>query len=185
MTDLRRKSQTAFVVIKLCISATPYYLMRFNRKWGDVNFIGGHLKDRDAGNYETAARRELWEEVPSIRSYTPLVLDPITKLVRYGPIYSRSKGGNVEYDIQFFLLRLQHSPHILIDELSDRTMNVWVPQNDLLKQNRFRLSGLVRFLDEIFPGGLSRVPYSFDEEVIITKDLQEDLRSRQLAFSLS
>jgi 8-oxo-dGTP pyrophosphatase MutT (NUDIX family) len=80
-----------------------YYLMRVDPKWKDINFIGGHEKDRDSGNFERTARRELWEEVPSIRDYREFDVVPLTTELYYGPIESRSKGGTVEYELRFFL----------------------------------------------------------------------------------
>src|ERR1700681_2120072 len=64
-----RKSRVGFVIIKLSVAGTAYFLMRINPKWKDVNFIGGHAKIRDADNLAITARRELWEEVPAIRRY--------------------------------------------------------------------------------------------------------------------
>src|SRR5882672_9052579 len=142
--NVRRKSRVGFVVIKLHVGGTAYFLMRLNSKWKDVNFIGGHAKTRDLENLATTARRELWEEVPSIRTYTSLELMPLTKEVHYGPIRSRSRGEDVEYELQFFLLKFDHPPQLLVEALSLRSKNVWVTQEELIHPGRFRVSGLAK-----------------------------------------
>lgn len=54
-----KRSRCAFVVIKLRIAGEDYFLMRRDPDWRDVSFIGGHASERDNGNLERAARREL------------------------------------------------------------------------------------------------------------------------------
>ena len=160
MNKSPRKSRVGFVVIKLSVSGTACFLMRFNSKWKDVNFIGGHEEPRDSGKFEKTARRELWEEVPSFRGYSDYSLEALTSLVHYGPIQSRSRGNKVKYEVQFFLLRINESPDTLIGMLGPRTKNILVPECYLLNQGRIRVSDLVPLLDNIYPGGLQNIPYS-------------------------
>src|SRR5262249_27251097 len=151
-------------------------------KWRDINFIGGHSKDRDAGSLERTARRELWEEVPSIRYYSEFLLEPLTPKMPYGPIKSLSRGDVVKYEVQFFLVRVESSPQTLVEMLGSRSKNIWVSQYDLLLQARFRVSGLVRCLDESYPGGLDRIPYSSGIDLAFMRDRIERLNSKQLEF---
>jgi NUDIX domain len=100
--SMSETSRVGFVIIKMRAEGASYYLMRINPKWKDINFIGGHEKPRDVKNLKTTARRELWEEVPSIRARVDFHLEPLTPEVIHGPILSKSRGVNVEYQIQFF-----------------------------------------------------------------------------------
>ena len=169
MNQVLRRTRIGFVVIKLLVGGAPYFLMRVNPKWKDVNFIGGHEKDRDGGNLGKTARRELWEEVPSIRSYKDFSLEPLTPVIHHGPILSRSRGNEVEYDVQFFLLRISGALEALVEMPSPRTKNVLILERDLLTEGRVRASGLVQLLDGLLTGGLASVPYSSPVELRIPR----------------
>lgn len=184
MSAFRRKSRVGFVVIKVSVGGTAFYLMRINQKWKDVNFVGGHEKDRDAGSLEKTARRELWEEVPPIRDFTDFGLRPLTQRLHYGPIESRSKGGEVEYELQFFLLAMDRSPEALIRALSERTKNIWVAESDLLIPRRYRVSGLVKLLEATIPGGLQALPYSSAIDLDFMRDRILNFSSKQIGLAL-
>jgi hypothetical protein len=178
------ESRLGLVVIKLCAEGTPYYLMRLNPKWKDVNFIGGHEKPRDLGNLEKTARRELWEEVPSIRSHINFQLEPLTREVHHGPIVSKSKGNTVEYQLQFFLLKMESPPEALIEMISVRSRNVWLTEDELVSQTRYRISGLVGALHHVSPGGLASIPYSSQAEVAVIHRRFRHVSSEQLDLAL-
>jgi hypothetical protein len=163
MTDMKadlRISRGGFVVIKLLVNGTVCLLVRKNLKWRDLNLIGGHEKDRDQGRLIRAAQRELWEEVPSIRDMSDINLEPLTKEVRYGPVLSRSAGLETNYEVQFFLLRIGGNPTDLLDNLGARTLNVLVPQEEILRNDNGRVSGLISFLDRTVPGGIPGIALS-------------------------
>ena len=184
MNGLLRKSRVGFVVVKLSVGGAAFFLMRLNAKWKDVNFIGGHEKLRDSGNLEKTARRELWEEVPSIRGYSDVTLEPLTQLMHYGPIRSRSNGGDVEYEIQFFLLRISYSPEVLVEMLSSRTKNIWVAEHDLLNRTRFRVSGLVDLLERSLPGGLQEIAYSSPIDLDFMRNRFMSTHGKQIELAL-
>jgi len=184
MTSMATVSRVGLVVIKLRVEGAPYYLMRSNPRWKDVNFIGGHEKQRDTGNLEKTARRELWEEVPSIRSYASFHLEALTEEVHHGPILSKSKGENVEYQLRFFLLKIESSPEAFVNAISARSMNVWVSENDLLSQTRFRISGLVGVLQRILPDGLASIPYSSEVDLAAIQHRFRGATAQQLEFAL-
>ena len=179
-----RKSRVAFVVIKLAVGGKSYFLMRYDPKWRDVNFIGGHVKDRDMADLRKTARRELWEEVPSVRPYDSIELEPLTSEVHYGPIHSRSRSDHVSYDLQFFLLKIGHHPEQFVQLLSLRSKNVWVAQDEMLNVGRFRISGLAKLLDESFPGGIAAIPDSSPTDLYKLRDRFENFDGDQLSFSL-
>ena len=179
-----KKSVVGFAIVKIAVAGTAYFLMRLNPKWRDVNFVGGHAKERDAGNLERTARGELWEEVPSIRRYNEFHLEPLTSKIHYGPIDSLSRGGTVEYELQFFLACIERSPEMLVETLGSRSKNIWVPQHELLFQRRLRVSGLVRFLHDVYPGGLDNIPYSSGTDLGPMKDLIVRMDGKQLEFAL-
>jgi hypothetical protein len=158
-TDLRI-SRGGFVVIKLLVNGTICLLVRKNLKWKDLNLIGGHEKKRDQGKLIRAAERELWEEVPSIRDIPNLSLEPLTDEVQYGPVLSRSVGQETNYEVQFFLLRIGGNPKNLLDNLGTRTMNVLVPQEEILRNDSARVSGLILFLNRIVSGGITGIALS-------------------------
>jgi hypothetical protein len=158
-TDLRI-SRGGFIVIKLLVSGTVCLLLRKNLKWKDVNLIGGHEKDRDRGSLMRAAQRELWEEVPSSRDMPDLYLEPLTPEVQYGPVLSRSVGRETKYEVQFFLLKIGANPSDLLNRLGARTLNVLVPQEDILRNTSGRVSGLISFLNQIVPGGIEGITMS-------------------------
>src|SRR5258708_8445109 len=158
-TDLR-VSRGGFVVIKLLVNGRVCLLVRKNLKWKDLNLIGGHEKERDQGRLIRAAQRELWEEVPSIRDMPDLTLEPLTEEVRYGPVLSRSVGQETNYEVQFFVLRIGGNPTSLLNNLGTRTMNVLIPQEEILRNDSTRISGLISFLNRILPGGIAEIALS-------------------------
>lgn len=160
-----KKSRCGFVVIKFNIDAEDYFVMRLNPKWKDMNFVGGHEIPRDGGSLERAARRELLEEVPALRTFRCFELAPLTDDISYGPIFSHSAGCQVEYLLQFFLLRFNDSPKPLFEALGTRTRNALVSQKDLLTQRKYRVTGLVNVLNDTLPGGLQLIPYSWPDDV--------------------
>lgn len=184
MTAAPRKSRVGFVVIKLRVGETVFYLMRVNSKWKDINFIGGHDKRRDSGNLMSTARRELWEEVPSLRGYPRLNLEALSGVVRYGPVLSRSKGDQVEYEVQFFLLKIDQSPAALVELLSSRTRNVWVSEEELAHPGKYRLSSLVKLLDRVVPGGIRNIPFSSATNMSDWRSYFEPQDDIQLKFAL-
>ncbi len=160
-----KTSRLAFVVIKLRLAGKPYFLLRKNPKWKDVNFIGGHQEDRD-GSPLRAARRELFEEVPSIRRLGGVTLVPLIEHVSYGPIFSRSSGANVLYEIDFFLLNLASDPNHLLTGLAVRTQNRLIAEEALKHSGKIRVSSLVDLLDKLYAGGISSIPYSSTLEIM-------------------
>lgn len=173
-----------FAVVKLRVGEASYFLMRFNPKWKDLNFIGGHEKPRDAGDLRTTARRELWEEVPSVRPYVEFDLKALGPEVQYGPVFSKSRGEQVEYNVQFFLVLMAASPIQLVESLSWRSKNVWVSEDELIDPQQYRLSGLVRVLSTIVPAGLKGIDYSSecDLRLLETRFTHSDLKQLSFAF---
>jgi hypothetical protein len=181
-----RQSVVGFAVVKLAVAGMPFYLMRLNAKWKDISFIGGHVKDRDAGSLETTTRRELYEEVPSIRHYDKITLEQLTPRIQFGPVKSLSRHELVNYELQFFLVRLEQSPEAMVHMLGAKSKNVWVSQYDLLQSGRYRIAQLVYLLDRTYPGGLDKIPYSSSINLnfpVQSRDFGA-LYSNQLEFAL-
>ncbi len=160
-----KKSRCAFVVIKLRIDGKIYFLMRQDARWKDLNFIGGHERARDAANLRRAARRELLEEVPSLRSARSFELAPLTSQFVHGPVYSRSAGCEVEYELQFFLAKFGTAPERLLESLGRRSANELVCQDELLRPSSYRVSKLVQVLSDKLREGLQAIPFSWPEDV--------------------
>jgi hypothetical protein len=110
-------------------------------------------------------------------------LETLTQEVHHGPILSKSKGTDVEYQLQFFLLKINSSPEALVEMISVRSRNVWVTEDELISQTRFRISGLVAVLNHILSGGLASIPYSFPDVTSIHRRLR-CVSSEQLELEL-
>lgn len=160
-----KRSRCAFVVVKLRIEGQDYLLMRRDRDWKDISFIGGHTSERDKGKLERTARRELLEEVPALRSFDRIELTPLTGEITHGPVYSLSARCPVLYQLRFLLLRFGDSPKPIVESLGPRTPNVLIRQADLVVSHKHRVAELVSVLANCIPGGLSSLPYSWPEDL--------------------
>jgi hypothetical protein len=161
-----KRSRCAFVVIKLRIDGEDYFLMRRDLDWKDVSFIGGHAKERDNGKLERAARRELLEEVPSLRAFKLIELTPLTDEIAHGPVYSPSAGCRAEYSLRFFILKFRDSPKPVLEALGSRTPNILIRQDDMLVPRSHRVADLVSVLSGRIPGGLQSIPHSWPEDLV-------------------
>lgn len=160
-----RQTRIALIVVKLLRGGQPAYLMRYSPKWKDISFIGGHEEARDHGRLSATARRELKEEVPGLRGYDGLQLNDLTDRIVHGPVYSRSKGGDRTYLVQFFHLRIPSSIGKFATSVGPRSGNRWVNEQALLEHGRVRVSGYVPLLNAILPHGLVGIPLSSVEDV--------------------
>jgi hypothetical protein len=160
MTEFKQ-SQVALVVVKVKVRGRPYFLMRKNKSWGDVTFIGGHVDHRDGGVFKRAAYRELLEEVPPLRAARSFELKPLTQPLNHGPVESPSAGTTVVYDLQFFLVVFRLTPDRLIASLGPRSLNVLVAQSELLQPHRYKVATLVEVLNSHYRDGLPAIPYSW------------------------
>ena len=165
MNQRIKKSRCGFVVIKLRVCGKVCFLMRQNARWNDLNFIGGHEKACDGASLRKAARRELLEEVPYLRSNRSFELAPLTTQFVHGPVYSRSAGCDVEYELQFFCVEFETSPEHLLESLGPRSANKLVCQDDLLLPRSYRTSKLVQVLSDKLSDGLQAIPFSWPEDV--------------------
>ena len=159
-----RISRCVFVVVKLHLDGEDYVLMRQNTRWKDLNFIGGHVEDKDARNFERAAKRELLEEVPPFRGI-PFKLQPLTDKITHGPVDSRSAGCMVEYELQFYLMKFLSDPSAELSRIGPRSKNLFVKQRDILASHGFRISELLGVLDKSLSGGLKSLPHSWSEDI--------------------
>lgn len=159
-----KASECGFVVIKLRLDDESHYLMRKNLKWQDISFIGGHVNARDSGSLIRAARRELLEEVPSLRG-VPVTLVPLIEELAHGPVYSISAREDVDYRLAFSLVRFEESPLSALDQPGPRTLNVLVSERELLEPRKYKVSSLVPLLHQALQGGLASVPYSWEPDL--------------------
>jgi hypothetical protein len=165
MSEVRKKSRCGFIVAKFVLDGEDYFLMRRDPKWRDVNFVGGHEQVQEGGNLRRAARRELLEEVPAMRTFGAFELLSLTDELKYGPIASRSAQCEVEYVLRFFLLEFNETPTTLLENLRSRSLNVLVSYSDLIVPQVRRVSGLVKVLDDALPHGLKGIPYSWPSDL--------------------
>jgi NUDIX domain len=163
--DQPKQSRLGFVVVKLILDGENYFLMRKNLTWKDVSFIGGHEQPRDGGSLMRAARRELLEEVPGLRSFKSMDLMSLMENVAHGPIYSESAACYVEYTMSFFLLRFRSDPKSILEALGARSLNVLIRESDLYTEGKYKIAGLFTRLNDVLPGGVRAIPYSWDEDL--------------------
>jgi hypothetical protein len=171
MSASAKESRCGFAVIKLLIRGKSHFLMRRNLAWKDVNFVGGHENARDKKNLKRAAHRELMEEVPSLRAFDAVELEPLAENVAHGPVFSASARRQVNYTISFFLVRFTSDPQDVLEAVGPRSMNVLVSEEQLFESPGLKRSMLVDVLDKVYPGGLRAVPYSWQD------DLQDKVRN--------
>jgi hypothetical protein len=162
-----RVSRCAFVVIKLKLLCTPYFLMRRDPRWKDVNFIGGHATEADSGHFLRTARRELLEEVPAFRRFKSFDLTPLTGNVTYGPLFSKSAHQQVQYLVRFYLLRFAESPQPLVEGLlqQTRTPNLFVKESDLFDGWKHQISGFAKVLTDTLGHDAQSIPYSWTNNI--------------------
>ncbi len=165
MNEKVRTTRCGFIVIRVRVDSEDYVLMRRNPDWQDVNFIGGHEKDRDRGNLETTVRRELLEEVPVLRTFRSFEIAPITDLVTYGPVHSRSANRQTEYVLQFFRLKFLSPPIPLIESLGAKSNNRFVRLTHMISKQRPRVSNLACTLHEMLDSGLQAIPLSWPDDL--------------------
>jgi len=165
MSQQIKTSRCGFVVIKFQIYSETYLMMRKDSHWKDINFIGGHERSCDRGNLQRTARRELLEEVPFMRGLKRFELRSLTDEVAYGPIFSQSSKCEVKYVLRFFLVVFGDSPKAMLAAAGSRTRNMLFRQREALGPSGYNVSGLVQLLDEMLPGGLESIPYSWSEDL--------------------
>lgn len=101
------------------------------------------------------------EEVPFTRQTVGLRLEALTPELSYGPVHSRSVGRPTRYEIKFFRLLFAQEPTKLLQSIGGRSRNVLVRQG-LLLDNTSRVSGLIKYLHEVLPGGIPSIPLAWD-----------------------
>ena len=79
---------------------------------------------------------------------------------RHGPTRSRSSAGLVEYTVQFFSLRFRRLPESIATGFGPRSLNVWVPEGEVLAGRPHKVSAFATVLEAAVPGGLESVPLS-------------------------
>ena len=158
-----REVRCAFVVIKLKIDGRDYLVMRRDKGWNDLNLIGGHQEERDNGQFQRTARREMFEELSAFRGKARVTLEPLTKRLSYGPVWSQTARRETIYQLLFFSAQLNIDPRVLEQAFSPRSMNYLVDCSSLKEAvEQGSVSAFVGLLALELPGGLEAVPYSVD-----------------------
>ncbi len=171
-----RETRCAFVVIKLKIHNKDYLILRRDKDWNDLNLIGGHQEEKDNGNFNRTAKREMFEELSALRGKAEVALKPITDPVIYGPVWSQSAKRESVYRLMFYRAELDTDPSVLEKTLSAQSMNYLVDCESLRgPMGRKDVSAFLELLESEVPGGLEAIPYSWD------RDLGEILDGRVLS----
>lgn len=160
-----RSVRCGFALVKLSLGGTECLLMRRDPQWGDLTFIGGHENPGDRANLQTTARRECLEEVPALRGARVFDLSPLGEEARYGPTRSRSSPGLVEYTVRFFALRFRRLPEAIAAGFGPRSLNVWVPQDEVLAARPRKISAFAQVLETAAPGGVRSIPLSWSADL--------------------
>ena len=161
-----REARCAFVVIKLRVEGKDYFVLRQDKKWNDLNLIGGHQEDKDKGRFKRTARREMFEELSALRGKAEVELEPITDRICYGPVWSQSAKCESLYQLMFYLARLDTDPSVLEKTMSARSMHFLVEYHSLKKAiEEKNVSAFLGLLESTIPGGLEAIPYSLDRDL--------------------
>ena len=178
-----RQARCAFVVVKIKIYNKDYFILRRDRDWNDLNFIGGHQEEQDKGRFERTAKREMFEEMSALRGKAEVVLKPITEPICYGPVWSRSAKCESLYQLMFYLAQLDTEPSILEKTLSAQSGNFLVDCESLkVAIDQKDVSAFLKLLESEVPGGLEAIPYSWDRDLggvldkkVLSKTFQKQL----------
>ena len=158
-----RETRCAFVVVKLRIHETDYFVLRRDADWNDLSLIGGHQEEKDNGKFSRTARREMFEELSALRGKAEVVLNPITELVSYGPVWSKSAKCDSLYRLKFYSAHLETDPAVLEKIISPQSGNYLVDLASLRNAiERSDVSAFLGLLEAEVPGGLGSIPYSWD-----------------------
>lgn len=162
-----REARCAFVVIKLLIGGKDYYVLRQDADWGDLNLIGGHQEAKDNGRFNRTARREMFEELSALRGRIDVDLKPITGVVSYGPVWSKSANCDSLYVLRFFVARfVEDNVTRLQETLSARSRNFLVADARVRRGLESRdISAFLAILEAEIPDGLRGIPYSWDGDL--------------------
>ena len=173
-----RQTRCAFVVIKLLIHNTDYFILRRDKDWNDLNLIGGHQEEKDNGKFKRTARREMFEELSALRGMAEVELKPIIEPILYGPVWSKSAKCESIYHLAFYLALLDADPNIIAKTLCSQSMNYLVEFKSLKEaMKRKDVSAFLHLLESNVPGGLEAIPYSW------SRDLADVLNSKILSKS--
>ncbi len=161
-----RETRCAFVVVKLKIRDTDYFVLRRDADWNDLSLIGGHQEEKDHGKFRRTARREMFEELSALRGKAEVVLSPITELVSYGPVWSKSAKCHSLYRLKFYSAHLDTDPAVLERTISAQSGNYLVDLASLRDGiERSDVSAFLGLLEAEVPGGLDSIPYSWDRDL--------------------
>ncbi len=184
MVSETQLSRCAFAVIKLKIGQVPFVFMRRDRTWNDLNLIGGHQNQRDRRSYSNTVRREVREEIPILRKGELFEVCPLTELVSFGPVYSKSRLEMVEYEVVYFLVKFLQEPAFLRHAISGRTDNVLVRQSEIGLRGGHRISRMALQLEHILVGGWELVEYSWSRDLKEVKGFDRFPEQDELPFEV-
>ncbi len=178
-----RETRCAFVVIKLKIDDKDYFILRRDKDWNDLNLIGGHQEEKDNGRFKRTAKREMFEELSALRGKAQVELEPITELIRYGPVWSQSAKCESLYHLMFYVAQWQSDPSALEKTLSERSMNFLIDSESLKgAMERKDVSAFLKVLESKVRGGLEAIPYSWESDLsgildrkVLSKSFQKQL----------
>lgn len=131
MDAIERRSEVAYVVVRLLIGADSYWLLRWHPKWSDWSLLGGHVEANEREDWLLAAERETDEEMAPLRvgEDVRVVALPVapTSFVRN----SRSAAGaKTQYEVRWFALEFLRDPVECLDRL-DASLFALVREDDL------------------------------------------------------
>jgi 8-oxo-dGTP pyrophosphatase MutT (NUDIX family) len=171
-----RRTDVAYVLVKLRVRGAEHLLLNAHRKWGDWSLIGGHVEPSDS-DWHAAAVREASEELAPLRYGEDIEVGPdeIGRL-EWGPVASRSAGGALtEYRARCYALRFKSDPRACLSRLSDSDF-VLLQTSELA--NEPRVSSVVERAARLLPGGWSELPLAWNADL-------DDLPLRRARAALS
>ncbi len=111
------QSNIVYALIKLKINGKDLLLLRYNKKWKDFSFVGGHVEKDEEDNWEKAIIKEIEEELPHSQFGYNFKVSPYTKKLFLPDRISKTTGKMTRYSVQWYHLNFIKNPLIFVEKL--------------------------------------------------------------------
>jgi len=158
-----RRSDIAYVLIRLHSEGRDFLLLHRHAKWGDWSLVGGHVEPGEEGNWLATAAREATEEMEPLKLREDFDVEPLQICMEWGPHPSRSAfGAPTQYRAEYFVLRFLRAPIEVIRRLPQGEFRL-VPVDTIGDDESVSLP-VRKLLDHVGPG-FDALPRSWEAEV--------------------
>jgi len=155
-----RISQASIAIIKVSIDGEDKYLLQWNKKWNNYNFISGKVEeDLDGGSFERCVIREIEEELPPLRYVADFTVSEILPGFMEMISFSKRTLQTTLYRFKlyqlFFTKPLQEYETLWTKDRENR----WFSKEELLRGDMVASFPIPDVISQI-PQGLDSLPLS-------------------------